>query len=77
MSLDRLWAGWRSTYIDGVATQAPVDGPESCLFERLAAADDDAWAYGGTNWNAVYAAVRERLDEVWAPTRFCQARIVK
>ena len=36
--LDRLWAGWRTTYIDGVATQEPSDDPEDCLFERLAAA---------------------------------------
>jgi ATP adenylyltransferase len=35
--LDRLWAGWRTTYIDGVATQEPSDDPEDCLFERLAA----------------------------------------
>jgi ATP adenylyltransferase len=36
--LDRLWAGWRTTYIDGVATQEPSDDPAECLFERLAAA---------------------------------------
>jgi ATP adenylyltransferase len=42
VSLERLWAGWRSTYIDDVATQpAPADGPDDCLFERLAAARDD------------------------------------
>jgi diadenosine tetraphosphate (Ap4A) HIT family hydrolase len=42
VSLERLWAGWRSTYIDDVATQpAPADGPDDCLFERLAAAPDD------------------------------------
>ena len=39
MTLDRLWAGWRSTYIEGVANQAPASGAEGCLFERLAAAD--------------------------------------
>jgi ATP adenylyltransferase len=38
--LDRLWAGWRSAYIDGVANQAPTDGRDDCLFERLAAAPD-------------------------------------
>jgi diadenosine tetraphosphate (Ap4A) HIT family hydrolase len=42
VSLDRLWAGWRASYIEGVATQLPVDGPEHCLFERLAAEDPDA-----------------------------------
>jgi ATP adenylyltransferase len=42
MSLDLLWAGWRSSYIDGVANQPPVDGPDACLFERLAAEDPEA-----------------------------------
>jgi diadenosine tetraphosphate (Ap4A) HIT family hydrolase len=41
VSLDRLWAGWRATYIDGVANQPPPDGSDGCLFERLAAAPDD------------------------------------
>ena len=41
MSLDRLWAGWRTTYIDEVATQAPPDGDHDCLFERLAREPDD------------------------------------
>jgi diadenosine tetraphosphate (Ap4A) HIT family hydrolase len=41
VSLDRLWAGWRTTYIEGVANQAPTDGPDGCLFERLAAVDDE------------------------------------
>ena len=40
MTLDRLWAGWRATYINEVATQAePATG--ECLFERLARADPD------------------------------------
>ena len=38
MTLDRLWAGWRSTYISEVATKRSSDDDE-CLFERLAAAD--------------------------------------
>jgi ATP adenylyltransferase len=38
MGLDRLWAGWRASYIDEVATQR-VPGDDDCLFERLAAAD--------------------------------------
>ena len=38
MTLDRLWAGWRATYINEVATQRAPDDDE-CLFERLAAAD--------------------------------------
>jgi diadenosine tetraphosphate (Ap4A) HIT family hydrolase len=41
VSLDRIWAGWRSSYIEGVATQAPVEGIDGCLFERLAAEDPD------------------------------------
>jgi ATP adenylyltransferase len=42
MSLDRLWAGWRTTYIDSVATQPePPGGAEECLFERLAAVTPD------------------------------------
>lgn len=41
MTLDRLWAGWRTTYIDGVATQPPPDGDHECLFERLAGEPDD------------------------------------
>jgi len=40
MPLDRLWAGWRSTYIDSVATQPSSDDEHNCLFERLAAATD-------------------------------------
>jgi ATP adenylyltransferase len=39
MALDRLWAGWRATYINEVATQRPPEDDDGCLFERLAAAD--------------------------------------
>jgi ATP adenylyltransferase len=39
MTLERLWAGWRTTYIDGVATQPPPD-IDDCLFERLAREPD-------------------------------------
>jgi ATP adenylyltransferase len=39
MSLDRLWAGWRASYIDDVATQRAPATEDDCLFERLAAAD--------------------------------------
>jgi len=38
--LDRIWAGWRATYIDGVANQPPPEGADGCLFERLAAEGD-------------------------------------
>jgi ATP adenylyltransferase len=40
MSLDRLWADWRSAYVEGVATQEPVAGDE-CLLCRLAHEDPD------------------------------------
>jgi ATP adenylyltransferase len=42
VSLERLWAGWRTTYIDGVATQPPPDDHRDCLFERLDREPDDA-----------------------------------
>jgi ATP adenylyltransferase len=38
MTLERLWAGWRSSYIETVATEPPGD---ECLFCGLAAGDDD------------------------------------
>jgi ATP adenylyltransferase len=41
VTLDRIWAGWRTTYIDGVATQPPSDNEHDCLFERLAREPDD------------------------------------
>jgi ATP adenylyltransferase len=41
VSLDRLWAGWRTDYIDDVATQPPPVGDHDCLFERLAREPDD------------------------------------
>jgi ATP adenylyltransferase len=42
VTLDRLWAGWRTTYIDGVATQPPPpEGERECLFERLSREPDD------------------------------------
>lgn len=41
MTLDRIWAGWRTTYIDGVATQPTSEAERDCLFERLAREPDD------------------------------------
>jgi ATP adenylyltransferase len=41
VTLERIWAGWRTTYIDEVATQAPPDADHDCLFERLAAVTSD------------------------------------
>jgi diadenosine tetraphosphate (Ap4A) HIT family hydrolase len=42
MSLERIWAGWRTTYIDEVANESPPGGDHDCLFERLAAVTPDA-----------------------------------
>ena len=36
--LERLWAGWRSDYIEGITTKGRTD---ECLFEALASMDDD------------------------------------
>ena len=36
MSIDRLWAGWRSSYIEGVSSAEPKDG---CVFCGLLDAD--------------------------------------
>lgn len=38
MSLDRLWAGWRSSYVTGIAASDAEDG---CLFCTLVAGDDE------------------------------------
>jgi ATP adenylyltransferase len=37
MSLDRLWAGWRSSYIEGIGSSAPPPLPPGggSLFERI------------------------------------------
>jgi diadenosine tetraphosphate (Ap4A) HIT family hydrolase len=39
MTLDRLWAGWRATYIEEVAAGAPDPRPGGCLFCSLVAGD--------------------------------------
>src|SRR4051794_40373324 len=42
MSLDRLWAGWRSSYIDGIEPVGDVPlRPDDCLFGGLLALRDD------------------------------------
>lgn len=38
MTLERLWAGWRAGYIEGVTTSSPGD---ECLFCGLARAEPD------------------------------------
>lgn len=40
MSLERLWAGWRSAYVEGIATQEPVAG-DDCLLCVLGTEDPD------------------------------------
>jgi ATP adenylyltransferase len=40
MSLGRLWAGWRSSYVDGVANVESADDG-SCVFCALGADEDD------------------------------------
>ncbi|MGH8993919.1 MAG: HIT family protein, partial [Acidimicrobiia bacterium] len=37
MSLERIWAGWRSPYVTGIAASDAEDG---CLFCTLAVSDD-------------------------------------
>jgi ATP adenylyltransferase len=37
VTLERLWAGWRAAYINGVTSQAD---PDECLFCRLQRQDD-------------------------------------
>jgi ATP adenylyltransferase len=39
VSLERIWAGWRAAYIDGVTSEDAKDA--GCLFCELAAADPD------------------------------------
>ena len=41
MTLDRVWAGWRSAYIETVGSSEPVMGAEGCLFCSLAAGDPE------------------------------------
>ena len=43
MSLERMWAGWRSAYVSSVAN-APADDHDGCVLCRLVGADDDAAA---------------------------------
>jgi len=52
VSLDRLWAGWRSSYIDGIANEPPRVGPDGCLFCGLAAGDPTEMMVLGRNEHA-------------------------
>lgn len=39
MTLDRLWAGWRSAYIHDVANEAPTFAEGACVFCRILQSD--------------------------------------
>jgi ATP adenylyltransferase len=52
VTLDHLWAGWRASYIENVATQPPAT--DGCLFCRLLGADPEE------------ALVLTRNDQVFA-----------
>ncbi len=41
MTLDRVWAGWRSAYIETVGSNEPATGAEGCLLCSLAAGDPE------------------------------------
>ena len=41
-ALERLWAGWRSAYVTGVAQQGSEVRGEGCIFCALAAGADDS-----------------------------------
>jgi ATP adenylyltransferase len=45
-SLERLWAGWRREYIEGISGQPPADGEGDCVFCAILAssqADDELY----------------------------------
>ena len=40
--MDRIWAGWRSSYITGLASEADgEEGEDGCVFCALIATDDE------------------------------------
>jgi ATP adenylyltransferase len=41
MTLDRVWAGWRSAYVETVGSTEPSVDPEACLFCSLATGDPE------------------------------------
>ncbi|MHB1504064.1 MAG: HIT family protein [Acidimicrobiales bacterium] len=46
MSLDELWAGWRSAYIESGDAGSGGDQPSDCVFCRIARAGDESVATG-------------------------------
>ncbi len=40
MTLDRLWAGWRTAYIDNVATEEADEAVDACVFCRILASGE-------------------------------------
>jgi ATP adenylyltransferase len=55
VSLDHLWAGWRSAYVTSVGSEkprtheAPADDPDRCVFCRIAASGPPS-AENGVLW---------------------------
>jgi ATP adenylyltransferase len=56
MTLDRLWAGWRSAYIEQVTAAKPGD---ECLFCALAGEDDDDQALVVARARLAFAALNK------------------
>jgi ATP adenylyltransferase len=52
VTLDRLWAGWRSSYIERVTSGASPTPDGACLFCALAVADPDTALVLGGNEHA-------------------------
>ena len=59
MTMERIWAGWRSEYVGGAGAEPPAD---ECLFCRLAAADAEA-------------QLSRRQEELLAAVRAASARL--
>lgn len=55
MSFERLWAGWRAAYIDGVTS--PDTNEAGCLFCTLAASTDDAEALVVERGNRIFTVM--------------------
>ena len=68
MSLDRLWAGWRAEYLEGVAgTPAPQPGEcLFCLLSRGAPGDERAGAEAGASASDVERLVLARTEHAFA-----------
>jgi len=68
VSLDRLWAGWRAEYLEGVAG-TPAPRPGECLFcllSRGAPGDERAGAEAGASASDVERLVLARAEHAFA-----------